>query len=128
MRAYTDFPYYSENFLGTELSEEAFPRYAKRASAIVYQMTFGRLADTPEIPDAVQDAVCAAAEQLHRADAARVTDEQGRELASENNDGYVVSFRSSTTAEAQEAQEAALVSVIRSYLANTGLLFRGTGR
>lgn len=116
--SYVAYEYYAESYKGEKLTEDIFPRYAKWASALVDQMTFGRLKDLPEIPDCVRDAICCAAEKrfsfVAKAD---------RDLKSESNDGYSVSY-------ADAGEEGSLVESIkediRIYLSGTGLLFRGT--
>ena len=122
---YADYAYYQDDFPGSELTEEDFPRYAKKASAIIDHVTFNRITALSSVPDVVRDATCAVAEKLKQFDDARVTDSNGRELASESNDGFSVSFRNTGTEEAQNAQIKVVLTTIRTYLANTGLMFRG---
>ena len=124
---YADYAYYVADFAGTALTEDEFPSYAKKASALVDYVTFGRIeALGPErVIDAVRDATCAVAEKLKQFDSARVTDSDGRALASENNDGYSVSFRDGDSLEAQTVQTKTVLTTIRMYLAHTGLMYQG---
>lgn len=119
---YATYSYYKDTYHGSALSESEFNYYAKRASANVDQYTFGRLTSmrSSDIPDAVRDATCAAAEELSSFDK---TD--GGRIASENNDGYAVSYRDTSGADYQNAE---LYDVIELFLANTGLLYRGFSR
>lgn len=119
---YATYSYYTDTYHGSALSESEFNYYAKRASANVDQYTFGRLTSmrSSDIPDAVRDATCAAAEKLSSFDK---TD--GGRIASENNDGYAVSYRDTSGADYQNAE---LYDVIELFLANTGLLYRGFSR
>lgn len=116
--SYATYEYYKENYMGTTLSMEEFNRNAKWASALVDQMTFGRVAELETIPDCVMDAICGAAESR-----ASYLKKSELELKSESNDGYSVSY-------ADAGSETDFMSSVRKdiriYLANTGLLYRGT--
>ena len=116
-KPYATYEYYSQTYNGTALDEVAFARYARMASNLVDTVTFGRVLNLQEIPDAVRDAVCAVAENYseHKA-------KTGQAIKSESNDGYSVTF---ATAKTEEAFQAEAAGVIRMYLAGTGLLFRG---
>lgn len=116
---YATYAYYTQDYGGTTLTEAEWPKYARRASAEVDHVTFDRLKhmDEEQIIDAVRDAVCEVAEKLHRFETMK-----GRDLAAENNDGYSVSFRDPGT---QSARQDEVRLTIRTYLANTGLMYRG---
>lgn len=117
---YATYEYYITEYYGTALTEQEFPKYAKRASAEIDHVTFGRLSTLPDnqIPDAVRDAMCDVAEQLHQ----YATTAEGGSIASENNDGYSVSYRDTGGIAAQQRE---IRATIRTYLAVTGLMFRG---
>ena len=121
--SYATYAYYTAEYGGSALAEEEFLRYAKRASAEIDHVTFGRLRALPEtqIPDAVRDAACAVAEQLCRFDKTA----EGGSIASEQNDGYSVSYRDTGGTAAQQREVRA---TIRTYLGNTGLMYRGVTR
>lgn len=77
-----------------------------------------------EIPEEVSLATCAIADVMYQ-DGMR-KDDAGREIASENNDGYSVSFvtsQSKTTGTVEHRCKKAAYP----YLAHTGLLYRGCG-
>lgn len=116
---YATYEYYTENYGGTALTESEFPKYAKRASAEIDHVTFGRISNMTEeeIPEAVRDAMCDVAERLHHYETA-----EGSTVASENNDGYSISYRDTGTIDTQKHE---IWSTIRTYLAVTGLMFRG---
>lgn len=130
MRSYATYAYYTDEYAGDELTETEFTKYAKKASVIIDNVTFQRIQSMAEeeIPSAVREAVCAVAELLRRFDAEKATDAQGRVIASENNDGFAVSFRDTGTPEARSARNAEVFDTIRTYLAATGLMFRGVGK
>lgn len=119
---YATYTYYTKTYAGTMLSEERFTYYARKASALIDQFTFGRLTSmrSPDIPDTVRDATCASAEKL-----ASLDTEEGSRIASENNDGYSVSYRDTGGADYQNAE---IYDLVETYLANTGLLYRGVSR
>lgn len=121
-----DYTYYRDSFGGTAVTEEEFPVYARQASAYIRYLTAGR-SETTDM-DAVRDAACAVCE-VYAADAAQMQADGGREKASENNDGYSVSY----VTEGQEGQthEETLrrkaYQAAYPYLAFTGLLSRRAG-
>lgn len=135
-KPYADYAYYTGTFNGKLIPEASFPQLARRASALADYLAFGRIEkhDESDLPDAVKDAVCAAAEILKADDdkrAALLAKTQGGVLKSENIDGYSVSFgNSDTSAELanKSAAEQEAYDEIRKYLMNTGLLFRGFSR
>lgn len=116
--SYATYEYYATEYLGNELDNEEFLRYAKRASAEIDYVTFGRLKEKTEIPNEVKDAVCAVAEQMKASNTAATVSSSG--VASESNDGYSVSYREVSSASLRNEYQ----SKIRLYLANTGLLSR----
>ena len=115
---YATYEYYTDSYKGESLSPGDFDRHAKWATALVDQMTFGRIKDLPEVPDCVRDAVCCAAE--HRYSYQSKSDQ---ELKSESNDGYSVSY--ADAGKKSDFMENVMAD-IRTYLSGTGLLFRGT--
>ncbi len=117
--AYATYEYYTTEYFGDILTEKEFPKYAKRASAEIDHVTFGRLSNMPEseIPDVVRDAMCDVAEKLHEYEVS-----EGSKIASENNDGYSVSYRDTGNVDIQKHE---ILTSIRTYLARTGLMYRG---
>lgn len=117
---YATYEYYTDAYFGNTLTEKEFPKYAKRASAEIDHVTFGRLSNIPDdkIPDAVRDAVCDVAEKLHQ----YANTAEGGSIASESNDGYSVSYRDTGSSTFQNRE---IRATIRTYLAVTGLMFRG---
>ena len=117
---YATYGYYTEQYKGTRLDGEEFAGAILWASALVDQMTFDRVRNLEEIPDCVKDASCSAAERY-----VKYWKLSGREIKSENNDGYSVSYADSGTAEQLEAD---CRNDVRMYLSGTGLLFKGRSR
>lgn len=120
--AYADYQYYTEEYYGSKLSETEFPKYAKRASAEIDHVTFGRIQklSESEITDAIRDCTCEVAEKLKYFETSA-----GAEVASENNDGYSVSYRDTSNVDTQAHE---IMASIRTYLGQTGLMYRGWHR
>ena len=119
---YATYQYYTDEYFGTALTEQEFPKYAKRASAEMDHVTFGRLSELPDeqITDRIMDCMCDVAERLYTF----ATTAEGGSIASENNDGYSVSYRDIGNINVQKEE---IYATIRTYLANTGLMYRGVG-
>lgn len=116
---FATYEYYANAYLGTALTEQEFSKYARRASAEMDHVTFGRLSKLPEeqITDSIRDCMCDVAERMHHFETAT-----GSDIASENNDGYSISYRDTGDTDTQRHE---IRAVIRTYLAVTGLMYRG---
>lgn len=119
MTAYADWTFYSGTFLGTAITEAAFPALALRASAVIDEITFGRAATEVTYLTNVKNAMCAVAEELQRQDAASSVDG----IASESQGRYSVSYLK--TSERSKSNKQKQLDSARTYLANTFLLFAG---
>lgn len=109
---YADYEYYRLTYHGS-LPEETFTRLARRASAYLDRVSFGRIREATE---AVKDACCAVVEAME-------LNERGGGIASETNDGVSVSYVagiSNAKSEDRRLYDAAFL-----YLGGTGLLYRG---
>lgn len=134
---YADYDFYYDTYRGT-VSAEEFCRLAIRASAYLEYYTQGRVKDHAEL-EAVKMACCALvdryqliedAQALSRQNVQAGLDADAGELQSESVGGYSRTFRSSgdsSLAALKTAEQArcGLADVVREYLANTGLLYRG---
>lgn len=116
---YATYSYYKDKFFGTALEAQDYYRHAQRAAAEIDRVTFGRCKkmSDKELPDAVRDAECAVADLLYRFDTAK-----GAEISSESNDGVSVSYRDMSDKRKQEQE---IRQTLRTYLVNTGLMYRG---
>jgi hypothetical protein len=128
MTEYVDFSFYNEQFHGTKIEEKKFLQASLRASVFIKYITFGRVSDSfesdyPKYVDDIKMATCAVADVFYLSDK-RKQQHDGREVLSEHNDGYIVSFADVETTgnyfEEQQAMRAAYP-----YLIHTGLLYRG---
>ena len=117
---YADYAYYAKNYLGTEITAGKFGPNMLAASVLIDQLTFGRIHRLDTVPESVKRAACAAAECLYQNEV-----RAEREITSESNDGYSVTYSTGGT---QKDATANAVAKIRSFLASTGLLYRGFSR
>lgn len=120
-RPYVDYKYYKGDYYGKQIASETdFKRIEKVAEAFVDRVTFGRIARLQSIPDCVKDAICSAADT-----AALREEKNAYAVKSESNDGYSVSYGD---VEKDPEFRAEMLSTVKAYLANTGLLYRGRSR
>lgn len=112
--------YYKETYLGDIIpSENDFKRAVRDARVILQHMVH---MDPPEeLKDSVHMCLCEAAELIYQS-GSRKKKHEGREIQSENIDGYSVTYTSSADSETVEMQ---VYGVIRKHLARTGLLYLG---
>lgn len=115
---YVDYKYYQEEYGGTHIkTEKDFKRAEKFAEAFVDQVTLGRIPKLPNLIDSIRDAICNTADSI-----AIQREKKEATVKSESNDGYSISY-------ADAASDASLRNemyrTVRTYLANTGLLYRG---
>lgn len=115
---YVDFDYYCNEYMGNEVTDETeFNRLVKRVTSMLDEMTFARIKKMEEIPSVVKDCLCGMVDTYNGLQVVG-TD---RKVTSESNDGFSQSFKEydeeSIKAQAREAA--------RTYLANTGLMYRG---
>lgn len=112
--------YYKETYLGDIIpSERDFKRSVRDAKVILDHMVHAEPAE--ELKEAVNMCLCEAAELIYQSKS-RKDEHGGREVQSENTDGYSVTY--ADHAESGEA-EAQVYGVIRKHLARTGLLYLG---
>lgn len=128
MVEYADYAYYKENAHGSVIPKDEFPRAALKASVFIKCITHGRVSDTfvsdyPQFVDEIKLAACAAAEVFHETDK-RLREHSGREVQSENNDGYSVTYTDVPVAGGSLGEQQAMQAV-RPYLIDTDLLYCG---
>jgi len=127
MSAYADFDFYKDIYLGTMLTQAEFPRLAMRASAIVDQVTFGRVAtvmEADEDTDTIEKiklATCGIAELVKQLD--KVESGGAGEIASERVGNHSVSYVQNATAAMSDDDK--FLRVAKLYLFDTELLYRG---
>ncbi len=107
---FADFSFYKNLYGGTLIPEPVFMRYSAFASNFVS----GMISTSFEIDTDIKMAVCHVAEIFFRHDS-----RSG--IASENNDGYSISYDKAS----QPSKLAA--EVVAVYLGGKGLMYRGIG-
>lgn len=105
-----------KNAYGGKLSVEDFGHLSGRASAYLAAITLGK--SRRVLPESVMESVkmaqCALVDAMYTA-------ENGGEIQAESNDGISVTYAAKT----QQSDEKRFYSVAQTYLAWTGLLYRG---
>jgi hypothetical protein len=115
MAAYSDLTFYKVTYLGTAIADAAYPRLALRATEKIDELTFGRAAletDTALVTQ-IKFATCAVAEEIQRQEAS------GGAVQSERQGNYSVTYLSTLS------EDARLLKAAKTYLGNTGLMYRG---
>ena len=116
---YADYTFYSDTYLGDIIPDEtAFKRAARDAELKLDYFTFGRI---DQADNKIRLAVCKMADILYTQEQ-RQKQYQGREVASENNDGYSISFAGLSEQERQRLVEKELYDAAYTCLSQTGLM------
>ena len=118
---YAEHAFYRSEYLGDRITDEStFNRLATRASAKLDHYTMGRISQT-DFGISVRLAVCSMAEILFWEEK-RKNAHEGREISSESNDGYSVSFGGSSETDMAAFSEKSLYQAAYAYLSQTGLM------
>ena len=123
MTVYADYTYYTTEYLAGKsaaVTAADFPYYAKQASAVIDQYTYGNV-NAESIPEEVKNCCCELVEQSYKADTSESAGKAG--ISSESVQGWSVSYESSEAR--KTATQNAQKDVIRKWLYNTGLLYSG---
>ena len=113
--------YQNEYLLGRKpVISAGFPYYARQASQVIDQYTFGRLVEQLAVPEVVQMCCCELAEAEYRREK-RQKDSGGK--TSEKVGTYSVSFESAQESFQSAAKEQR--DIVMKWLADTGLCYRG---
>lgn len=123
MERYADYEFYAEVYGGRSVPEEAFPGAMLKASAYLNRITFGRIQEP--YPEEVKYTVCELAELQHKYD--KEARDGNREVKSENNDGYSVTYvTEGTDGESPNVVlHRKMYAAAKAWLGNTGLLYLG---
>lgn len=128
---YADYDYYLNEYYGRAISAEDFPRLALRGSQYIDYITQGR-AEANASLEAVKMCCCALAEQYRMIDSAQQASAESLsdeyvELQSESVGAWSRSFGNTAdmAGTISRTAQADLSGIVRQYLANTGLLYRG---
>lgn len=128
-----DFTYYTEVFEGSAINEQDFNRYSKKAERFVNYATCNQastaIGDTLET---VKECICELAEQYQIIEKTEKQSlgEGEKVIASESVGSWSVSYDTPTKADVNteeyvKEKNKKLYSIVKEYLAFTGLLYRG---
>lgn len=129
---YADFTFYQETYKGSKFtSGTEFEEHALRAEEILDEMTWDRIPNMDErfmteaLALKIRKAVCAMAEVSKQCNPMYTDAGNSAGIASENNDGYSVSFQDPEAV--TRAYRSRSETAARRFLGTTGLLYRGGG-
>lgn len=118
---YAEHDFYLNTYFGDVVTDsDTFKRLSTRASEWLDHFTMHRI-DQANVSDAVRLAVCSMTEVLYYEDLRKKAN-SGREIASESNDGYSVTFASASDAERNKQTQTELYLSAYKYLSQTGLM------
>jgi hypothetical protein len=115
---YTDFEFYVHTYRGTAIAAENFARLARRASAVIDQVTYNRAAAVIEAEtdldtiEKIEMAACAVADEIYSQEAA------GGVIQSESIGRHSVTYAKAAS------QQKRLENVAKTYLWNTELMLK----
>ncbi len=130
MAEFADYNFYTQFFYGDVIPKGDFKGAATKAGWYIRQITFGRVSDDfemayPEYAEHIRMAACAVAEVFYQ-EGQRTKRHDGREISSEENDGYSVTYADESGGGDLAGKKA--FQKASQYLAHTGLLSRRIGR
>ena len=126
---YVDFAYYTNSFGGVSISETQFPKYLRKATAFIDNITFDRLKnDNLLIDDSVKNAMCEIMELNFKLDNSESEDGESVK-ASETVGNYSVTYAVSdvekNAIDRTQLNKVKYYNIAKEYLGNSGLLYRG---
>ena len=116
-----DYNFYKNEFHG-DLNENEFEKNEVKARFLIHRYTFDRLLKT-EDENIIYKAKLAICELLEDIELLSQTD--NKIIASESVGNHSITYDTGSTATTKESIETRRVNIIRKYLGNTGLMFRG---
>jgi len=121
MSAYADYTFYTVTYGGTQITSAEFTRLMNQASAYIDAVTFDRAAaeEDVDVITKIKFAACAAAEQLKSIYAIGGSGA----IQSERVGNHTVTYVDTVTAKL--SIDTKIAQVVKIYLGNTGLMYRG---
>lgn len=128
-----DFTYYTEVFEGTAISEQDFKRLSKKAERFINYATCNQAHKTSgNVLETVKECICELAEQYQTIEKSekQALGEGDKVISSESVGSWSVSYDTPAktdvnTSEYTTEKNKRLYSIVKEYLAFTGLLYRG---
>lgn len=118
MNNYTDYAFYQNTYKGDLIPSDKFDYYCRKSTQYIKTNTFDRV-DENDVPESVKNCCCELCDVLYKAE--QSTKANG--ITSEKVGEYSVSYES--TQNIKENQQKDMMDVLKLWLANTGLLYRG---
>jgi len=118
MTNYADYAYYTGTYKGAVIDAASFDSYAAKATQTIKLHTFNRIRDN-NIPDEAKMCCCELAEYLYKQDNKDHDEDVQSEKKGEWSNTYVSGM------EAEEIRRIKIREIIYTWLATTGLLYRG---
>lgn len=118
-----DYKYYIEDFGGEKIStESAFKKTRDLADVYMDDFTSGRAESDTENEHRIKSCLCEMCDVIYN-----LTVNDGKIVKSENTDGYSASYVTECVdgQDANKVLESKLYRIAKTYLGNTGLLYRG---
>lgn len=123
MITFVDYSYYLDFFGETAIiPAKTFDQIARESSAFINEITFGRIGE--EVTDDIKAATCEVCNVIYT-ERERTRNTNGREVQSENTDGYSVTYVVDKEGSREEMLWKKKYYAARPYLIHTGLLQRG---
>ena len=122
---YATYEYYTELYGGEMIPKDTFPRMIAKARQYIDNFTFGRITEGDmEMFPSISACACEMAEMIYKAQSNSVP---GREVKSENTDGYSVAYVTESVdgSLAESVLKRKAYEIAKVYLINTGLLYLG---
>jgi hypothetical protein len=120
MTNYADYAYYTGTYKGAVLDTASFDSHARKATLEIKRYTFNKIDDT-DIPDDVKMCCCELAEAIYKNDKSRHSGKTAEKIGEAS-----VSYESDANIDTKLTKD--IATVIKNWLANTGLLYRGCCR
>lgn len=124
MSAYVDYAYYTDIYLGTAITETAFPSLARDASAFIDMLTLRRLVylDVGDVPEAAKMAACAVAERMQATQQSGAQDIDAS-IKSETVGGWTTAYN--LMGDIRDQLHGDFRAAAVRYLYGTGLMYAG---
>lgn len=124
-----DYSYYINEFHGSIIPENTFPDVVRRNMLLLKHLSSNKITDSfetdyPEYAKDIKDALCIGMETMYQREV-ETYEHGGREVKSESNDGYNVSFVTEGIDGMASRIEGRVSKILKWYLSHTGLLYRG---
>lgn len=126
---YAEYRFYEEQYLAghsAAVKERDWMYYSRKAGQYIDECTSGRI-DPDNVPDPVRFCTCELVEILAETDSTQQDGVSGP-MTGYSNDGQSASFATDPNSiYTQAGKSRAMRSIVRKYLARTGLLYTGGG-